>query len=79
MKHPLISRLTDARNAGGHVSYKEAKAILGEKHMCRAFGVMNELATKHYLQTGDLDLFRHVHNGSGPGKGYYQWKARQAL
>jgi hypothetical protein len=75
-RHPLIAALLKARNSGGHVTYKEAKALLGEEHMCRAFGRMNELATVYYVTTGDLDLFAHVHNGKGPGNGYYTWKAR---
>ena len=74
-KHPLIAALLLARNNKGNVPYKEAKALLDEKHMCRAFGRMNKLATSWYEQTGDADLFSHVHNGKGPGKGFYRWKA----
>ena len=76
MKHPLITALLLARNAKTNVTYKEAKALLNERHMCRAFGLMNELATGWYDETGDADLFSHVHNGNGPGKGFYLWKAR---
>lgn len=75
-RHPLVSALLDARNNNGFVTYKEARALLGVKHMCQAFGQMNALATDWFKATGDADLFYHVHNGAGPGRGFYVWKAR---
>lgn len=67
-----------ARNSNGFVTYKQAKDLLDEKHMFRAFGQMNELTAEWYRAAGDSDLFAHCHNGKGPGKGFYLWKARAA-
>lgn len=70
----LIQALIKARNDRAYVTYKQAKDMVGEKHMCKAFGVFNHLASQHLALTGDRDLFRHLHNGKGPGAGFARWE-----